>query len=73
MIPHLYALMLNSTGNASIIQPLFFTFFNDSNLFNYSNNLTMNEFMLGNEILVTPIIEPSVNSTNVYFPSANWY
>lgn len=72
LIPHLYALMLNSSRNATIIQPLFFSFPNDTNLFNNSN-LTSNEFMVGDNILVTPIIEQSTNSSSFYFPSANWY
>lgn len=72
MIPHMYAILLNSSRNASLINPVFFSFPNDTNLFNYSN-LSNNEFMLGKSLLITPVIEPNVTSTNVYFPSANWY
>ena len=71
MIPHLYTIFLNSTGNNSIIKPLFYNFPNDTNIFNYSN-ITQNEFTIGKAFLATPILDQSIESLYAYFPSASW-
>lgn len=70
-VPYIYTIIMNSTRNCSIIRPLFYSFINDTNLFNYSN-ITNNQFTVGDAILVTPILQPNVTRAYVYFPSANW-
>jgi len=71
LIPHIYTILLNSTSNCSLLRPLFFSFPNDTNIFNFSN-ITNNQFTLGKTLLVTPILKQSTNSTYAYFPSSNW-
>ena len=31
------------------------------------------QFMLGDAILVSPVLDPNVNEFNAYFPQGSWY
>ena len=71
LIPYMYIVLLNSTGNATLLRPLFFAFPNDTNIFSYSN-ISNNQFTVGRNIMVTPILEKDAEDAYVYFPSSNW-
>lgn len=71
LIPFMYSVLLNSTANGTLLQPLFFSFPNDTMLFN-SSNIANRQFTVGKVLMVAPILEESAQSAFVYFPSATW-
>ena len=51
-----------------IIRPLWWMEPNNLNIFNISD-----QFLVGDDILVAPILDQGVKSRNVFFPSSKWY
>lgn len=50
-----------------ICRPMFMEYPNDANTYNLSY-----QFMLGNELLVAPVLDPNKTTVNVYLPSGSW-
>ena len=50
------------------MRPLFYEFPEDENAFGIDN-----EYMLGDALLVHPIVKPNVNHENVYLPGTHQY
>ena len=50
-----------------ICRPMFMEYPNDANTYNLSY-----QFMLGNELLIAPVLDPNKTSVNVYLPSGSW-
>jgi alpha-glucosidase (family GH31 glycosyl hydrolase) len=62
---------MNKGGLGSIWRPLFFDFPLDTNT--YIDGIADTEFMIGPNILVTPILEQGKTSRNIYLPETSWY
>lgn len=62
---------MNKRGLGSIWRPLFFEFPFDTNT--YIDEIADTEFMIGPNILVTPIVEQGKTSRPIYLPETNWY
>ena len=71
LLKHFYYLFLNKRGLGTIWRPLFFQFPLDSN--NYLDDVADTQFMIGSDILVTPIVEAGQTSRKIYLPDSNWY
>lgn len=69
LMPYLYSLMLNSnkTGLSSI-RALMVEFFDDKNTYDIEN-----QFMLGDALMVCPIVNDYISSREIYFPEGEWY
>ena len=68
-LPHLYSLFseANKTG-IPVMRPLFMEFPNDENTFNLSD-----QFMIGDNVIIAPIMQPNTNHRAVYLPDGSWY
>jgi alpha-glucosidase (family GH31 glycosyl hydrolase) len=60
LLKYFYLLFINKRGIGSIWRPLFFEYPNDSNA--YIDDIVDTEFLIGPNILVTPIVEPGQTS-----------
>jgi alpha-glucosidase len=71
ILKYFYLLFMNKRGLGSIWRPLFFEFPLDTNA--YIDEIADTEFMIGPNILVTPIVEQGKTSRPIYLPETNWY
>jgi len=69
ILPYLYTLFYYATTNGGpVAQSLFFRFPTDVNTYAIDQ-----QFMLGNGILVSPVLTQGATSVKAYFPDATWY
>ncbi|WP_299102157.1 TIM-barrel domain-containing protein [uncultured Winogradskyella sp.] len=70
LLPYNYNLVYeNSQLGKPLMRPLFFEEPTNKNLFNYSK-----AYLWGNDILVSPVLEPKITEQEVYFPKDNvWF
>jgi len=69
MLPYLYTLFYNShTQGSTVVKPLWFNFLDDADA-----STIERQFMLGNAILVSPVLDEYSTSVHAYFPSGMWY
>ncbi|KJA17650.1 glycoside hydrolase family 31 protein [Hypholoma sublateritium FD-334 SS-4] len=75
LLPYWYTLFANaSMAGTPPVRALFFEFPNESELFNISS-----QFLVGGDILVTPVLDPNVTSVSGIFPGRgsvvwrDWY
>lgn len=71
ILKHYYTLFVTKKGLGSIFKPLFFVFPSDNNL--YLDDICDTQFMIGHDLLATPILQPNQTSRRVYFPEGKWY
>ena len=64
-------MFVQKKGLGSIFKPLFFAFPGDNNA--YIDEISDTQFMVGLDLMATPILEPNTTSRKVYFPSGSWY
>lgn len=57
-----------TTKGWPVCRHLFLQFPNDANTY----NLSFEEFMVGNELLVAPVMNPNTTSISVYLPAGKW-
>jgi len=69
LLPFLYTTLeeAHRTG-VPLFRPLMLNYQDDPNTYNLDD-----EFMIGNELLVAPIVKPDVTSRLVYLPKGIWY
>ncbi|XP_064615639.1 lysosomal alpha-glucosidase-like [Liolophura sinensis] len=69
LLPYLYTLFYHSHLTGSMVaRPLFFEFPQDTNTYPIDK-----QFMWGNGLLISPVLEKGKTSVSAYFPRANWY
>ncbi len=68
-IPHFYTLFAEAhkTG-LPIIRPLFLEYPEDRNTWNLSD-----QFMIGEDVIIAPILQPDTKHRVVYLPEGTWY
>ena len=69
LLPFLYTTLeeAHRTG-VPILRPLLLNYQNDANTLDIDD-----EFMIGDSLLVAPILQPGTTSRHVYLPEGNWY
>lgn len=68
LLPYLYLLFTQAQRMGDpIMRPMLYEFPTDSNTFNMDN-----QFMLGKNLLVAPVLFPGVGAISVYFPEGRW-
>ena len=69
LLPYLYTAAWEAHKNGSpIVRPLFYEFPDDP--ISYGIN---NEYFLGKDLLVVPILKPGIKSKRLYLPKGIWY
>ena len=68
-LPYMYTAFFDShTYGCSIMRPLFFSFPGDQST--YHNNF---QWMLGDALLVAPVLSQGTSFVSAYFPQGVWY
>ncbi|XP_053807579.1 sucrase-isomaltase, intestinal isoform X2 [Vidua chalybeata] len=69
LLPYLYTLHYKAhTQGDTVVRPLLHEFYSDEITWDIDR-----QFMWGPGLLISPALEPGVESTRVYFPDAEWY
>lgn len=69
LLPFLYTLFHHAhTKGTTVARPLFHVFPNDTETYEIDQ-----QFMWGEALLMTPVLEPGVLSVEGYFPAGKWY
>ena len=71
LLKHYYSLFISQKGLGSIFNTPFLIFPLDDN--NYEDVWAETQFLLGNNLMATPILDQGITSREVYFTSVNWY
>ncbi|WP_102029228.1 glycoside hydrolase family 31 protein [Salirhabdus sp. Marseille-P4669] len=67
-MPHLYKVFQEATKKGlPVMRPLFMEFPKDEKTYNIND-----QFMIGDNVLIAPILAPSVTDRAVYFPEGDW-
>ncbi|CAK60057.1 unnamed protein product (macronuclear) [Paramecium tetraurelia] len=66
-----YSLFLRSNHTGTIFRPVFFEFNDDVNLF--KDEVLDTQFLIGDELIATPILIENQTIRKAYFPKAYWY
>ncbi|XP_059335060.1 sucrase-isomaltase, intestinal isoform X1 [Ammospiza nelsoni] len=69
LLPYLYTLLYKAhTRGDTVTRPLLHEFYSDEITWGIDR-----QFLWGAGLLISPVLEPGVESTRVYFPEAEWY
>lgn len=69
LLPYFYYLFYRSNQfGETVVRPVFFEFNNDLRTHEIDR-----QFMLGASLLISPVLEPSIQHVNAYFPNDTWY
>ncbi|XP_068879916.1 sucrase-isomaltase, intestinal [Aphelocoma coerulescens] len=69
LLPYLYTLLYKAhTQGYTVVRPLLHEFYSDEITWNIDR-----QFLWGPGLLISPVLEPGVEYTRVYFPDAEWY
>ncbi|TFB24452.1 glycoside hydrolase family 31 protein [Filobacillus milosensis] len=68
-LPHIYKLFKDaSETGVPVMRPLFFEYSNDEETYQLSD-----QFLIGSNVLIAPILRPGVKDRVVYLPEGVWY
>jgi len=72
-LKYFYSLFVRTHGFGIVMKPLFFEFPLEPEC--YDNDVIDEEFLLGNDILITPVLHPHEHQIHPYFPGKNdlWF
>jgi oligosaccharide 4-alpha-D-glucosyltransferase len=69
LLPYLYTLAWEQTVKGKpLMRPLYYHSTLDSNLYQADG-----QYMLGNSLMVAPVVEKGQKTKRIYFPAGNWY
>lgn len=69
LLPYLYTAAWEANQEGSpIVKPLFYEFPNDSVAYHI-----INEYFLGHDLLIAPILQPKLKTKRLYLPQGTWY
>ncbi|XP_069786190.1 lysosomal alpha-glucosidase isoform X2 [Narcine bancroftii] len=69
LLPFIYTLFHKAhTDGEMVVRPLSFEFSQETNTWSIDH-----QFMLGETLLITPVLEPKALEVSGYFPSTTWY
>lgn len=69
LLPYLYTLSYEAhTSGAPIARPFFFTFPALTECYGLST-----QFLIGSNVMVSPVLEPNVTRVKAFFPPGSWY
>ncbi|XP_039930494.1 sucrase-isomaltase, intestinal isoform X1 [Hirundo rustica] len=69
LLPYLYTLLYKAhTQGHTVVRPLLHEFYSDEITWDIDR-----QFLWGPGLLISPVLEPGVESTRAYFPDAEWY
>ncbi|XP_066182529.1 sucrase-isomaltase, intestinal [Sylvia atricapilla] len=69
LLPYLYTLLYKAhTQGSTVVRPLLHEFYADETTWSIDR-----QFLWGPGLLISPVLEPGVESTRVYLPDAEWY
>ena len=73
ILKYYYSLFVKNHGAGTVMRPLFFEFPEDLNT--YNDDVLESEFLLGKELLVTPVLTENTRYIKAYFPDNDtiWY
>jgi len=73
ILKYYYSLFVRNNGTGTVMRPLFFEFPEDKK--NYLDDVLDKEFLIGSNLLVTPVLEQGIIHIRPYFPSKKtiWY
>ena len=69
ILKYYYYLFVRNRGVGTVMRPLFFEFPEDKQ--NYHDEVLDQEFLLGNDLLVTPVLDQGITVIRPYFPDSN--
>jgi len=73
ILKHYYSLFLKQNGTGTVFRPVFFEFPQDENLYDPGKNYTDTQFLIGDSLLVAPVLSQGQENVKVYFPNDTWY
>ncbi|NXE99258.1 MGA protein, partial [Menura novaehollandiae] len=69
LLPYLYTLFYRAhTQGDTVVRPLLHEFYSDETTWNIDR-----QFLWGPGLLISPVLEPGVESISIYLPDAAWY
>jgi alpha-glucosidase/lysosomal alpha-glucosidase len=69
LLPYWYTLFYESSRSGkTVVRPLFYEFPNDETTYTIDT-----QFMIGNSLLISPVLEPGVSMVRGYLPEGKWY
>ncbi|XP_056906491.1 sucrase-isomaltase, intestinal isoform X3 [Takifugu flavidus] len=69
LLPYLYTLFYKAhTTGDTVVRPVMHEFYSDSNTWS-----TDRQFLWGKHLLITPVLDPGVDTVKAYIPDAVWY
>lgn len=71
LLKHYFMLFVRTDHAGTVFRPLFFEFPNDKGCF--EDRVMDRQFLIGSELLSTPILEPGNVQISAYFPEGSWF
>ncbi|XP_076591162.1 sucrase-isomaltase, intestinal [Chaetodon auriga] len=69
LLPYLYTLFYKAnTAGETVVRPVMHEFYSDSNTWTVDR-----QFLWGKHLLITPVLDPGVDTVSAYIPDAVWY
>jgi alpha-glucosidase len=73
LLKYYYSLFIEKSGYGTVFRPVFYEFPTDANLMTTEMLFVDSEFLLGRGLLSAPVLDPGVESVDVYLPADRWF
>ena len=72
LLKHYYSIFLRNNGTGTVFKSPFFEFYYDYHTL--SDEVLQNQFLVGSELMVVPVVEPNTTQVVGYFPTkVDWF